>query len=184
MVSNPNKKGDEVKKKSSLFSSLLGFFYNHTKKILSLYLAVVVIVSFSFAFIRELAVYEQIRFTMNPMKIMFISILYSIFDIVTYFVPVFAVMLILKYMMIRSRKIKLSSLFKKSLKIQMLISFVLSLCFAIIFYMDVLSLTNYSRQLIESSVELFVLFFLSILFVFSSMYGLMKGTSPILKVKK
>lgn len=184
MVSNPNKKGDEVKKEPSLSSSLLGFFYNHTKMILSFYLAVVVIVAFSFDFIRELAVYEQIRFTMNPMEIMYISISYSIFDIVKYFVPVFLIVSIIKYIMVKVRKAKLAYLFKKSLRRQMTISFILSLCFSIIFYMDVLSVTSYSRQLIESSIELFILFFLSILFILLSMYGLVKGVSPILKAKK
>ncbi len=184
MVSNPNKKGGEVKKKSSLLSSLLGFFYNHTKMILGLYLSVVVIAAFSWDFIRELAVYEQIRFTMNPMEIMYISISYSIFDIVKYFVPVFVAVVILKYIMVKARRVKLAYLLKKSLKKQIGVSFILSLCFAIIFYVDVLSLAGYSNKLIESSIELFVLFFLSILFILLSMYGLVKGVSPILKAKK
>ena len=183
MVSNPNKKGNDGKKKSSFFSSLLGFFYNHTKKILTVYLSLVVILSFVFAFIRELDVYKQIRFSTSPLEIMFISITYSIFDIIKYFVPVLLIVLIIKYFMIRRRKIKLNFIFRKSFKRQTLIAFTISFVFAVIFYFDVLLIKNYSRQLVESSLELFVLFFLSILFTMSSMYGLVKGVSPILKLE-
>ena len=184
MVSNPNKKGNEVKKKTSFISSLLGFFYNHTKKILSVYLALVVVFSFAFAFIRELDVYKQIRFSTNPVEIMFISIAYSIFDIIKYFVPVLIIALIVKYIMMKARKIKLKFVFKRSFKRQTMIAFTISFVFAIIFYFDVLLVTNYSRQLVESSLELFILFFLSVLFTLSPMYRSLKGISSVFEHQK
>lgn len=184
MVSNPNKKGDEVKKKTSFISSLLGFFYNHTKKILSIYLAVVVVFSFAFAFLRELDVYKEIGLASNPVEIMFISIAYSIFDIVKYFVPVVFAILIIKFIMMKLKNIKLKFVFKKSFKRQTLIAFTVSFIFATVFYFDILTITNYSRKLVESSLELFVLFFLSVLFTLSSMYGLIKGISPVFEQKK
>lgn len=183
--SNPNKKGDEVvQKKTSLLSSLLGFFYTKTKKILNVYLSLVVIFSFAFAFYKELKVYSLVRFAMNPLEIMFISVVDAVFLIIKLFIPVLIVAVIAKLFMLKSRKIKVQPKFKKSFKRQTLIAFVVSFIFATLFYYDVVLVAKFSPQLVKSSVELFVLFFISVLFTLSSMYGVIKGVAPVLEEKK
>lgn len=184
MVSNPNDKTKKVEsKKSSFLGSLLGFFYNHTKGILKFTLVFSVIVFFAFSFMKELDVYETLRFSMNPIEIFFIAVVDAIFSIIKFYVPFVFVCLILKFIMIKSRKLKVEYIFKNTFKVQSLIAFLLSFIFSVIFYVDVLLLTRYSPQLIRSSVEIFILSFVSVLFTLTSMHGLLSSIEPVL-VKK
>ena len=76
-------------------------------------------------------------------------------------------------------------MFNKNFKYEFLISFLISFAFAILFYTDLLVLTKYSRQLVESSIQIFVLFFASILFTLTSMHGIIKGIEPVIsKIEK
>ncbi len=185
MVSDPNKAPEQGNKKSSFLSSLLGFFYNHTNTILMSVLALVVVTCFAQSFIKELEVYKSVRFAMNPIEIMFIAVVHAVFNIVKVFIPFVIVCGISKYAMIKSRKLKLEYVFNKSFKYEFLFSFLISFAFSMLFYTDLLVLTKYSRQLIESSLQIFVLFFASVFFTVLSMHGIVKGIEPVItKIKK
>ena len=184
VVNNPNKKGGEVEKKSSFISSLLGFFYKHTKKILSIYLSLLVISAFVYAFIKKLDIYKAMRFEKNPLVPMFIGVTDAIFLIVQLFVPVCILLVIVKLIMIKLRKAKLKFVFRRSFKRQTLIAFLVAFAFSVLFYYDVLLVTKHTPQLIKSSIELFILFFISILFTISSLYGVIRGISPVVEEGK
>ena len=179
VVSNPNNTGKQKR------GFLLGFFYNHTETILKTVLIFVVLVCFTQSFAKELEVYKSLRFAMNPIEIMFISVVHAIFNIVKIFVPFIVLCGITKYVMIKSRKLKLEYVFNKTFKYEFLISFLISFAFAVLFYTDLLVLTKYSKQLVESSVQIFVLFFASVLFTITSMHGIIRGIEPVItKIKK
>ncbi len=184
-VENPNNVVGNVEKKSSLFSSLLGFFYNHTKGILKFILFWVCVFSFSFSFVKELSIFEELRFSMNPIEIMFIAVIDALFLMIKIYIPTLILIAFLKFIMIKKRKAKLEFIFNKNFKKQTLIAFLLSLLFSMIFYFDILFLTNtYSKKLVASSIQIFILFFISILMSLSCFYGFIKSVSPILKIKK
>ncbi|MCR5506875.1 MAG: hypothetical protein K6F04_03445 [bacterium] len=185
VVSDPNKTRKQENKKSSFFGKLLGFFYNHTGAIIKTVLVLSVILCFTQSFVKKLETYKLVGFAMNPIEIMFIGVVDAIFNIVKVFMPFIIVCGILKYVMIKSKKLKIEYVFNKSFKYELLVSFLVSFAFAILFYTDLLVLTKYSKQLIESSVQIFVLFFASVLFTISSMHGIVRGIEPIItKVKK
>ena len=185
VVSDPNNGGKQENKKSSFFGSLLGFFYNHTETILKTVLIFVVLICFTQSFAKELEVYKSVRFAMNPIEIMFISVVHAIFNIVKTFVPFVFVCGILKYAMIKSRKLKLDFVFNKTFKYEFFISFLVSFAFAVLFYTDLLVLTKHSKQLVESSIQIFMLFFASVLFTVTSMHGIIRGIEPVVKkIKK
>ena len=181
VVSDPNKGGKQENKKSSFFGLLLGFFYNRTELILKTVLIFTVLACFTQSFSKELEVYKSVRFAMNPIEIMFISIVHAIFNIVKVFIPFVVVCGILKYVMIKSKKLKLEYVFNKTFKYEFLISFLVSFAFSVLFYTDLLVLTKYSKQLVESSMQIFVLFFASVLFTMTSMHGIIRGIEPIIK---
>ena len=185
MVSDPNKAPKQDNKKSSFMSSVLGFFYNHTNAIIMSVLAFVVVVCFAQSFVKELEVYKSLRFAMNPIEIMFIAVVHAVFNIVKIFVPFLILCGILKYAMIKSKKLKLEYVFNKSFKYEFLFSFLVSFGFSVLFYTDLLVLTKYSKQLLELSLQIFVLFFSSVLFTITSMHGIVKGIEPVItKIKK
>lgn len=179
VVSDPNNTGKRESKKSSFFGSLLGFFYDHTEAIIRTVLFLIVVCCFAQSFIKELEVYKSLRFTMNPIEIMFVGIVQSIFNIVKIFIPFVLVCGILKYIMIKSRKLKIGYVLNKTFKVELLISFLVSFAFSVLFYTDLLVLTKYSSQLLDSAMQIFVLFFASVLFTMLSMHGLIKGIEPI-----
>ncbi|MBR1545110.1 MAG: hypothetical protein IJ638_04160, partial [Alphaproteobacteria bacterium] len=172
-------------KKSSFFGKLLGFFYNHTEAIVKTVLVLTVVLCFAQSFIKELEVYKSVRFAMNPIEIMFIGVVHAVFNIVKVFIPFVIVCGIVKYIMIKSRKLKIEFVFGKNFKYELLLSFLVSFAFTILFYTDLLVLTKYSKQLAHSSIQIFVLFFASVLFTLSSMHGIVNGIEPIVtKIKK
>lgn len=185
VVSDPNKTKKQENKKSSFFGKLLGFFYNYTETIIKTALLFIIAICFVQSFAKELDVYKSVRFAMNPIEIMFIGVVHAIFNIVKVFIPFVFVCGLLKYFMIKSKKMKLEYVFNKNFKYEFLISFLISFAFAILFYTDLLVLTKYSRQLVESSIQIFVLFFASILFALTSMHGIIKGIEPVIsKIEK
>lgn len=186
VVSSPDKDMKKVdeNKKSSFFGSLSGFFYNHTKGIIEWVLSLYVIIAFVYSFLGKLNVYKAMRFAMNPIEIIFIGIVDAIFSIISFAVPFLLVCLILKLVMIKSRKLKVGYVLNKNFKIQILIAFLLSFGFAVLFYSDVLLLTRYSPRLVKSSIEIFVLSFISILFTLTSLYGVLNGVDPVIEKNK
>ena len=184
VISNPNNTNKQGNKKSSFLGSLLGFFYNRTETILKTVLLFVIVCCFAQSFSKELEVYKSLRFAMNPIEIMFISVVHAIFNIVKVFIPFVFVCGILKYAMIKSRKLKLVYVFNKDFKYELLVSFLISFAFSVLFYTDLLVLTKYSRQLVDSSLQIFVLFFISVLFAITSMHGIVKGIEPVLVKNK
>lgn len=177
-VSNPNK---EKKTKSS--HSLLGFFYNHTKGIVKTFLFVSVITLFVTSFLKKMETYELMRFMMNPLEIMFWGAIEAIHREIMVFIPFLFVCLIVKYFMVKSRKVKVERVFDKTFKLEIALSFVLSLILAILFYADILNVMKFTPRLVKSSVEIFVLLFASILFSLTSMYGVVKGVETVLLKK-
>ncbi len=178
VVSNPNNTGKQKR------GSLLGFFYNHTETILKIALLFIVAICFAQSFSKKIIVYKALRLATNPIDIMFIGIVDAIFNIIKVFIPFVFVCGILKYTMIKSRKLKLVYVFNKNFKYELLVSFLISFAFSILFYTDLLVLTKYSRQLLSSSVQIFVLFFLSVLFTMTSMHGIVRGIEPVIVKNK
>lgn len=185
VVSNPNKDKKEVgeNKKTSFFGFLLGFFYNHTKGIIKTILILSVLVAFTTSFMKELEVYADMRFAMNPIEIIFIGFVDAVFNLVKYFIPFLFVCLIIKFIMIKSRKLKVEYIFNRQFKMQILIAFLLSFAFAVLFYTDVLAIATYSPQLVKSSVDIFMLSFFSILLTFTSLFGLLDGVDTVISKK-
>ncbi|MDR1477261.1 MAG: hypothetical protein LBI17_04010 [Rickettsiales bacterium] len=162
-----------------MLETVLGFFYVHSKKLLTLWLAIAVSAAFLSSFARELDVFRQFRFAMNPFEIMFIGVINAVFMAIRLFVPALLAVVVLKYLIIKWKKSSIDRLFRPSFRRQLVISLALSLIFAGVFYVDVSLLAGYSRQLVSSSLDIFSLFFASILFTISSMYGLVRGFSSI-----
>lgn len=169
-----------VFKKDSRFETLLGFFYANSKKLLAMWLAVVVSASFLSSFSDKLMTFKEYRYAMNPVEIMFIGVIDAMFMVIRLFVPVLLALAALKYLVIKWKGAGIDRLFRPSFKRQVLISFLLSAMFSVVFWADVSYMSGNTGRLWGVTFDVFALFFASILFAMTSMYGLVRGFSSII----
>jgi hypothetical protein len=145
-----------------------------------MWLAVVVSASFLSSFSNKLIDFKDFRYAMNPVEIMFIGAVDALFMVVRLFVPVLLAAVILKYAIVKWKGVGIDRLLRPSFKRQAALSLLLSALFAGVFYADVSFLAGSNGQLVRSAFAIFMLFFVSILFTMTSMYGLLRGFSAII----
>jgi hypothetical protein len=162
-----------------MLDSWLGFFYAHTKKLLTVWMGIVVIAAFMSSFFKELIVYRAIGFSIHPLEIMTMGVIKAVFLTVQLFVPVLLAFVLIKLIVMKGKNIPLARTLKRSFKRQLVISFLVALAFGGLFYVDIAASTGASSRLTLASVEIFLLAFMSVLFTLTSMYGFMKGFAPV-----
>jgi hypothetical protein len=160
---------------------MLGFFYMHTRKMLTVWLAIVVASSFLSAFARKLLVYRELKFGIHPLEIMFTGVIDAVFLTLHLFVPVFVAAVIIRYAIIRAKKIHLPHFFEPTFRRQASISLGLAILLGGFFYADIYSSTGYSESVMKYSAKVGVLAFAAVLFTFTALYGLIRGFSPIVR---